>query len=323
MSSSDEWSAYQRQKKGIKEIEGVTGIGLGGPEVIAYVKRLTPEIMRDLPEDVEGIPLKVKEVGRLRILPLVTLSSSRVQRYRPVPGGVSVGHFLGDTGTHGCAVKYGSEIVGISNAHVAGLQWGSMQEGQVGDAVLQPGLLDLSAPDTEIGQSLKIWRVPPIEEGISSIDATIYSGEFNLEILDIGLPGPSIRMEPGMIIAKSGRTTSLTTNKVESIDATVDIEGYGEARFENVVITESSFSGGGDSGALAVDQYARSAGLVFAGSDRATVICEATEIERLLGVEFGFAEPHLLELTYDASPTLMWVPVLVGSIMCYLSTRRL
>lgn len=323
MSNPNEWGDFLRGRAGVKNIEGVTGVGLAGPHAVAYVKKVTPEILRELPEDINGIPLTIKEVGTLRVLPLVTQSISRVEYYRPVPGGVSVGHWHGDTGTHGCAVKYGSKTVGISNCHVAGLKWGEMQDGRVGDTILQPGLADLDAPGTEFGEVIKVARVPPKTEGSTSIDAAIYSGDFDESVLNIGVPAEAILMEPGMRVVKSGRTTGLTSNTIETIGAVVDIEGYGVARFENVAISKSAFSMGGDSGSLVTDLYARSCGLVFAGSDRATVICEATEIEKQMGVTFGFGETHVLESVPQGTDVSMpWIPVLVGGVLVYLTMRN-
>lgn len=319
-----EWETYLSKRHDIKKIEGVSGVGLGGPEVIAYVEKLTPDIIRALPEEIGGLPVKVKEIGPLVILPLLerlqTTIKSRIQLYRPVPGGVSIGHMLGETGTHGCLVHGPSGLEGISNCHVTGLQWGTMLEGKIGDTILQPGMADYSGPGSEIGYTTNLYSVPEKGSGVVTIDAATYSVSQGLEeVLGIGLPAPSVPMDPGMIVAKSGRTTRLTTAYVETIGAIVDIIGFGEARFENVAITDRGFSAGGDSGSLVVDNWAQSCGLVFAGSDKATVICEAMEIERLLAVRFGLGEPHLLDLTATMGVTMpfsFWAPLLIGGLMC-------
>ena len=316
---SDEWSAYLKQRKGLKDIGGVVGVGLAGPEVIVYVDRMRPEIFRELPEDVGGSPVVVREVGKFRILPLLTVQASRIEMYRPVPGGVSVGHFLGETGTHGTAVWKETKKVGLSNNHVAALVWGTMNEGRIGDAILQPGLYDYSGLGSEIGELLDYE--PVSLTGTNRIDAAIYSGDFVDEILGVGAPAEAVRMEPGMLVAKSGRTTQVTTSMVESVGAIADIEGFGcVCRFEDIAITTSAFSKGGDSGSLVVDNWARSCGLLFAGSDVASVLCEAMNIEVELGVKFGFTEPHLLSLrTQSVVPAFTLGTILVGGVLALFS----
>lgn len=326
MSLADEWHTYIRDRRQIKDIPGVGGVGLAGPEVIAYVEKITPELLREIPEELNGIPIMIKEVGKFRILPLVTYPTlSRTERYRPVWGGVSIGHFLGETGTSGCAVKPAEGgIAGFSNNHVCGLRWGTMMEGSVGDIVLQPGLADYSGPGNEFGEVLRTIDVPPLGSGLSSIDGVLYTGDFAQEIMGLGIPSESVRMEPGMLLAKSGRTTAVTLAYVETIGAIVDIEGFGDARFENVAITDRAFSMGGDSGSVALDTWARTAGSVFAGNSLATVLCEAVAIENQLNCTFGFTEPYALnlELRKQALPPTSWIAVTLGSILCFMATSQ-
>ena len=316
---NEEWSAYLKERKSLKNIGGVVGVGLAGPEIIVYVDKMRPEIFRELPEDVGGTRVIVREVGKFRIMPLLTIQASRTEMYRPIPGGVSAGHFLGETGTHGTAVWKGDQKVGLGNNHTSALVWGAMNEGKIGDPILQPGLYDYSGLGSEIGELLDY--IPVGLTGVNKVDAAIYSGDFVDEILGIGAPAEAVRMEPGMLVAKSGRTTQVTLSMVESVGAVADIEGFGSVcRFEDVAITTSAFSKGGDSGALTVDNWARSCGLLFAGSDAASVICEAVNIEVELDVKFGFTEPHLLSLrAQSVAPVFTLGTILVGGVMALFS----
>jgi hypothetical protein len=72
---------------------------------------------------------------------------------------------------------------------------------------------------------------------------------------------------------KSGRTTGLTVGRATVVDVTVDIDyGAGRtARFEGQVVA-GPMSQGGDSGSVVLDSGYRLAGLLFAGSDQATII---------------------------------------------------
>lgn len=320
--SNWEWAAYIRGRGPLKEIPGVSGVGLAGPEVIAYVKRLTPEILRELPESVNGIPLKVKEIGTLPLLS----NGDRKALWRPAPGGVSVGSNLGTTGTHGCVVRdvRTGEFVGISNNHVAlSAQWGEMMDGRSGEVVLQPGPAHYSGPGADLGYTVRGYPVPLNVAGAAKIDAAIYTGEFSDEVLGLGTVAPSVPIEPGMLVAKSGVMTGVTVARIESIGAIVDIEGWGTSRFEDVAITETGFCIPGDSGSICVDNLSRSLGLVFAGNERATVICEALEIERLLEIEFGTGDPRLLNLQVSAvdHPLLGFAEVTIGGLLCYLALR--
>jgi hypothetical protein len=88
---------------------------------------------------------------------------------------------------------------------------------------------------------------------------------------------PSLNMS----VQKCGRTTGCTTGSVAAINAIVNV-GYdaGVARFTNqIVITPSSFSAGGDSGSLIVVKAKgrnttddrKPVALLFAGSATATI----------------------------------------------------
>ncbi|MCL4424000.1 MAG: S1 family peptidase, partial [Firmicutes bacterium] len=82
-----------------------------------------------------------------------------------------------------------------------------------------------------------------------------------------------------------GRTTGLTRGRVRTLHATVQVE-YGEGRvaiFTEQVVT-TAMSQGGDSGSLILDRDGRAVGLLFAGSDQATIFSPIGAVERLLGV---------------------------------------
>lgn len=86
-------------------------------------------------------------------------------------------------------------------------------------------------------------------------------------------------------VLKSGRTTGLTRGRVRTLHVTVQVE-YGEGRvaiFTEQVVT-TAMSQGGDSGSLILDRDRRAVGLLFAGSDQATIFSPIGAVERLLGV---------------------------------------
>lgn len=107
---------------------------------------------------------------------------------------------------------------------------------------------------------------------------------FSDEVLNIGRIAGSKAPELGMRVVKSGRTTGFTEGRVTLLNATVNVQyetmrGTRTARFVNQVIT-SGMSKSGDSGSLVVDPADNYAvGLLFAGSEFATIF---TPIDRVL-----------------------------------------
>jgi hypothetical protein len=100
------------------------------------------------------------------------------------------------------------------------------------------------------------------------LDPNMFSGE----IRNIGLVSGTKPATLGMQVRKSGRTTDFTTGTVTLLNATVNV-AYGSktARFVGQVIT-SAMSQGGDSGSLIVDSVEnRGVGLLYAGSNLATI----------------------------------------------------
>lgn len=92
-------------------------------------------LSKDLvPQTIAGIPTDVKEVGE------IVAFQSRTSRWRPAPGGVSIGHYAITAGTLGAFVKdktTGQTLI-LSNNHVMA----NSNNASVGDSILQPGPAD-------------------------------------------------------------------------------------------------------------------------------------------------------------------------------------
>lgn len=111
------------------------------------------------------------------------------------------------------------------------------------------------------------------------------------EIMEIGTVTGTAPAELGMAVRKSGRTTSFTTGEITVLDATVKVNyGYGAeltASFEGQIVG-SPMSQGGDSGSLVVVSDAPLAvGLLFAGSDQATIFNPIQVVMEKLDIEIG------------------------------------
>ena len=234
------------------------------------------------------------------------------QRIRPAEGGYSVGHFKITAGTiatcvydilprgstnppaHGIGVPPRYYI--LSNNHVLA----DSNEGAIGDPILQPGPFDggTAPADTiaRLSRFIPITFDPPIPRAShrNLVDAAIAEGEFhNLdrEIYWIGYVRGWQRRQNvrvGTILQKTGRTTNYTTGRITAVNATIDV-GYGGgrvARFRDQIVT-TDMSAGGDSGSLVTTLDNVAVGLLFAGSNVATIINQIEHVRSLLRVEVG------------------------------------
>jgi hypothetical protein len=310
--------AKQMNKQQIMAKPNVVGVGIGYRErgrritdelcVVALVRRKLPMSALHpadvVPKQVQDVATDVLEVGVLRAL------QARTDRWRPAPGGVSIGHYQITAGTLACAVRdraTGERLI-LSNNHVLA----NLNDCRVGDPILQPGPFDggLEGKDMiavlERYVELHFVEEPPtcsfarLVEGLINLLARLTGSKHRLrtyrstpsavnqvdaalarplderlladEILDIGVVGGITAAQLGMNVRKSGRSSGYTTGQVRVIDTTLTVDYDGRvATFENQIMT-GSMSEPGDSGALLVTAEGLLAvGLLFAGSQQATV----------------------------------------------------
>lgn len=114
------------------------------------------------------------------------------------------------------------------------------------------------------------------------------------EIIDIGVPGSTpIEATVGLAVAKSGRTSGLTTGRCIGIGAAVSVN-YGDftARFIDQDIYEADsgeFSAPGDSGSLIVGRSCKCpCSLLFAGSSEVTIGNPFRYVRDALSLTFPF-----------------------------------
>jgi len=244
-------------------------------------------------------------------------------RYRPAPGGVSIGHYRITAGTLACSVKdkRTGKWAMLSNNHV----FADSNDGKPGDQLLQPAPYDDGAiRNVRIG-ALGRFPLITISPAICPFAAT-FCQIVNLilallgrqtrltgngprpftanvvdcalgvpdrpeylknDILVIGKPKPQIRTAtPGLEVQKFGRTTRYTKDKVIAIDTTVKVNyGKGIAVFEHQIVA-GPMSAGGDSGSLVLDMDNRPVGLLFAGSKDVTIMNEIRRMMDALEIEF-------------------------------------
>jgi hypothetical protein len=194
---------------------------------------------------------------------------------RPVPCGVSVGHFRITAGTLGYLVQdsKGRWFV-LSNNHVLA----DNNEGKVGDPILQPGPFDggKNTPPYRIAQ-LSAFVPIHFDGRPNSVDAAIAEtddSQVQPFLCSIGTVDGIGAIRHGLLVQKHGRTTGRTQGLIVGTHETIWVDYDGKvARFDrqlSIAGGRTPFSDGGDSGSLIVDLQRRAIGLLFAGSDTET-----------------------------------------------------
>ena len=272
------------------------GITKNSPEKISVlVEKITPEIEAMFQKGIRGHDVTIIEVGHI-----VALNADRTSEYRPLFGGISVGHYQITAGTIGAMVydKYTNQPLILSNAHVlANSDTPADDYAFKGDAIYQPGLYDDSG--ATLAGKLEKWV--PLESGVT-IDAATATPTVEVlnEIYGIpkitGIASPEV----GMTIRKSGRTTGLTEGNILSVESTIDVDygASGTIRFHDQFIS-TGMSSGGDSGSVCINDKNEVVGLLFAGSSSVTVYNNIEHVVDLLGIRF---EPYGIEEGEDEIP---------------------
>lgn len=248
------------------------------------IEGLAPEAM--VPSQLSNVPTDVVEIG--------TIWSRQVPtgKFRPAPGGVSIGHYKISAGTLGAIVRdrtTGDRLI-LSNNHVLA----NSNDAQAGDPIIQPGGADGGSVANDLIARLE--RFCTIDfgttEGSDCSFATAYAGFGNIvatllgshhrvsvfqanpqavnlvdaavarpindddvldNILEIGEVSGTVEAELGMAIRKSGRTTGFTTGNITTIEATVSVNyGPGQVATFENQLIAGPMSEGGDSGSLIV-----------------------------------------------------------------------
>ena len=304
----------EKWRQHLLALENVVGVGythhasaeigiLGGkPGIVVYVERLTKALEKALPRVIDKVQVIVKEVGEVKLFsttvqPLTVTDPRRVQRIRPVVGGVSCGSPDITAGTLTCSVydKRTGKLVWLTDNHVIAQDWFQARRAYVGKLVLQPGPYDGGRFPNDIIGTLYRWK--RVEAKGNFVDAAIAVPSSNdivtREVMDIGEPGPLAVPEPGMRVKKSGRTTGLTVSEVEAVGATFMVKGWGKAEFIDQIVVKQPFGKPGDSGSyVSTDTEPPSTiGKMFAGSEKVALVNYAFHIERILGISFTPVPP--------------------------------
>jgi hypothetical protein len=283
----------ERSRKGLLKKANVVGVGIGEKitgglpvgrmSLKVYVEKKIKKsrlAKSDLvPQKLSQIETDVEAVGKIK--PLANMA-----RMRPALGGASIGHYKITAGTLGCLVrdkKTGRNFI-LSNNHVLANSNGAKK----GDIIIQPGTADGGkAPEDRIANLERWIKIDFTDAGNlvdSSVAVPVSEEVVKPEIASIGAPRGVSKARLKMIVQKSGRTTGHTVGKIKDTNATMKVSyGRKTAVFRDQILT-TAMSQGGDSGSLVLDEKNRAVGLLFAGSDLATLCNPIQEVLRLLEV---------------------------------------
>lgn len=259
----------------------VGGSNYGEEAIVVGVSKKVPldDLDSDdvLPASIGDVTVDVQEVGE--IVPEVLdhrgpQAIDRKGRHRPIPQGVSCGHPDVTAGSTGWVYQTGDGTVYIgSNNHVLA----DINNASVGDPALQPGTADGGGSGDQFGQ---LAHYVPIE---ASVDVDLALAEVtnakvanSLAEVDAPITGVVDSLAVGDELVKSGRTTGVTRNTIQQLDASVNVNYGGDAGTVTITgcILTGDMSEGGDSGspvAKEVNGELRAAGRLFAGSSSVTV----------------------------------------------------
>lgn len=259
-----------------------------------------------IPPSIQNVPTDIYPSGTIYAM------QDPKGRFRPAPGGVSIGHYRITAGTLGCYVKKNNKLYILSNNHVLA----NSNDAANGDAILQPGPTDggtrandqiailaefipiefesgngggipcpfanataaiLNALARAVGSRTQLVPVRKAQAATNLVDAALAepldTADVQTDILNIGAIAGIAEGTLGMGLKKMGRTTGLTTGSIIQVDVTSRVS-YGGGKVGVFVdqLMAGGMSAGGDSGSAVLNDNNELVGLLFAGSNSTTII---------------------------------------------------
>jgi hypothetical protein len=304
-----------------------TAVGLddaGAPALVLYVDQDSPkraDIVRSLPPQIRGIAVKVELTEKFRAFKGPpggggggTTNSPTAKQTAPIQLGTSGGWSSDLANGYCCGGTLGSliQVNGLqyimSNYHVFEadiVPGGNGVIAQTGQAVIQPGLIDVSCNVTNaqaVATLVTLGSLPSNNVDVSVAQVVPGMVRTDGSILGIGtLSGSTVAASLRQGVKKSGRTTGLTTSTISGLNATISVtydnECAGGTAFTKtftgqIVIANkgSAFLNSGDSGSLLVENTAtnpRAVGLLYAGGGTSAIANPIDEVLTFVGSKLG------------------------------------
>ncbi|MCG0275057.1 MAG: S1 family peptidase [Thermosediminibacteraceae bacterium] len=308
---------------GYKIVEGRT---TNEPAIIVLVKKKKSErelpASQVLPKKLDEVLTDVIEVGEVRFLGARTqktrpaMPGMSIGHYKVTAG--TFGAVVKD--------EISGEPLILSNNHVlANASNGKDGRAAIGDPILQPGPYDGGGTEDVIAHLYRFvpverdvahsrcsiarrgeniinfflriikpdYRVAFMKQktAYNLVDAAVAKpvnpDYITSEILDLGeirgIAEPSI----GMVLIKSGRTSGVSKSEIKALSVTIRVlMGQGEEATFHEQILAGPMAQPGDSGSLVLNEKMEAVGLLFAGSELATLINPINLVMKLLKVTF-------------------------------------
>ncbi|WP_028306657.1 hypothetical protein [Desulfitibacter alkalitolerans] len=274
-----------------------------------------------IPDKIEETKTDVIEIGEMKLL----VNTQRYRPVRPGCSIGHYAISAGTLGAIVRDKRTGERLL-LSNNHVlANVTNGRDGRAREGDVILQPGAYDGGKRDKDVvaylyryapiskimsesdcpvaaaavstvnsvfkmvkpSYSMKLMKTSNQNNIVDAAVAKPARVDISDEILEIGIVRGVAEPKLGDKIKKNGRTTGYTEGSVKAVDVAMKVS-LGEdsyAVFTEQVLSDIK-SAPGDSGSLILDSNNRAIGLLFAGSDTATLFNKISNVMKELEVEF-------------------------------------
>jgi hypothetical protein len=288
--------------------DNVVGVGVGRkiralcdtgePCLTVFVSRKVPlDALKEserVPRSLKHCKTDVVEVGEIQAGEARD-TRPNARRESPACGGLSVGHPAGSAGTLGAAAIDRDAYPGmppryylLSSNHVLA----HANAATLGDPVLQPAPADGgAAPSDVIGHLARYVRLS-FDGEPNFVDAAVAEVAFDAidrRIHWIGFAREaSARVRIGQLLQKTGRSSGYTTGLVQAVNVSLTVEYPGKTALFVRQIIAAKLSMPGDSGSVVLDMQTRPVGLLFAASERVSVLNPIGYVESLLAIKVGF-----------------------------------
>jgi len=287
--------------------------GIEQEKVIIYVIRGTQKVLRNLPQEIDGVPVIARVMGKPQASPVSAMAARGLGNFFEYNGRIACGSSCAPSGenyagTVGAFALNGGRILALSNNHV----FAACNHTPVGMPILSPATMDASpnrrAP-TEIcryKQMVELRSGDPRLVPLMTLDAavasvanhdTITSWQGD-EIIGYDTPSAITEIKANLKVKKIGRTTGLTSGIVEAFVPTPWVLNYKSSHFSATVWFQNTwtvrsaeadrepFALPGDSGSLVVaDDGSGAVGLLFAVNNKGeyAIIMPIAEVLRQCG----------------------------------------
>jgi len=233
----------------------------------------------------EELSVEVVETGEFEAF------AARTSKWRPAPGGVSIGHYQITAGTLGSlAYKSNGTKYILSNNHVLA----NCNDAEVGDDIYQPGPYDGGTVADKIGELAEFVTLTFNDpDNPNVVDCALClptnAADADISIIGVEYPYEIKEAEIGEEVIKSGRTSGITEGVIGEFSGLIGIN-YGAAGvgwFDDQIITGTLPNMGrpGDSGSLLISKETGDAvGLLFAGSSILTIFNRMTDVAAALAI---------------------------------------